>query len=111
MGRISQLLFTANLVVDRDAISSHSEVSRRIHSLFNSSKDLARNRLQSAMSKIHIGHTDREKALNKKEFGDWIHDEGFLYETTAPSFSASNRKVSLRWTLTSLTSTPLITCG
>ena len=39
---------------------------------------------------ILIWHTDGEKALSKREFGDWIHDEGFLYETTAPDTPSQN---------------------
>jgi hypothetical protein len=39
---------------------------------------------------ILIWHTDGEKALTKKEFGDWLHDEGFTYETTAPDTPSQN---------------------
>ena len=51
---IHTLLKACNPAIDREVISSHSEVSTKIHSLFDSSKDILRKRLQLAMSKIHF---------------------------------------------------------
>jgi hypothetical protein len=48
------LLKAANPALGSELISSHSEVSNRIHTLFTFSKDLIRRRLQSAVSNVHF---------------------------------------------------------
>jgi hAT family C-terminal dimerisation region len=52
--QIHTLLKAANPAIDREVISSHSEVSTKIHSLFDFSKGVVRKRLQLALSKIHF---------------------------------------------------------
>ena len=39
---------------------------------------------------ILIWHTDGEKSLEKAEFGDWLREEGYIYETTAPYSPSQN---------------------
>jgi len=64
---IHTLLKAVNPAIDEEIISSHSEVSTRIHTLFLSSKDLVRKRLQLAMSKIHFS-LDLWTSPNKNQF-------------------------------------------
>jgi hypothetical protein len=42
---------------------------------------------------ILIWHTDGEKSLEKAEFGNWLREEGFIYETTAPYSPSQNGPV------------------
>src|ERR1700684_2188175 len=39
---------------------------------------------------ILVWHTDGEKALEQRSFGDWLREEGFIFETSAPYTQAQN---------------------
>ena len=67
------LMKTANPALDREMISSHSTVAKKIWESWGFSKDLVRKRLRSAMSKIHFS-VDIWTSLNKKQFlGICVH--------------------------------------
>jgi hypothetical protein len=67
------LMKTANPALDREMISSHSTVAKKIWESWGFSKDLVRKRLRSAMSKIHFS-VDIWTSPNKKQFlGICVH--------------------------------------
>ena len=39
---------------------------------------------------ILVWHTDGEKVLEQRSFGDWLREEGFIFETSAPYTQAQN---------------------